>query len=159
MINESAVSFNWLKQQTGLDDQVPSQTVQAWNKIVVQMRSVSQTIISTQQWVSDCWICKDSKFETNVAPRWSLPDKIDEWPSGNVLLAQTQPTNHGSFLKLLSSHESGLPDDSDNAVQRFYALDDGTQGRGDVAMCQAEYVRAWLFIALGPLLMSIALSP
>ena len=40
-----------------------------------------------------------------------------------------------------------------------HELDDATKVRGDVAMSQAQHVRAWLATAFGNLLMSIALSP
>jgi len=157
--NESAISFNWLKEQVGLGNNSGSQTIEIWERIKKQMRNVDQVVVSLQDWVSDYWICKGAQVNPHFAAKWMPPDDLDEWPMMDVQLNDALSTNHNSFLKILSSAKVDLELHSDNAVREFYLLDGATQVRGDTAMHQAQYVRAWLFTALGPLLMSIPLSP
>jgi hypothetical protein len=156
--NESAISFNWLREQAGLD--VPTGKVSAtWDRIKTQMRNMDQVIVSTQDWVSDYWICKGAQIKTVFAAKWEPPDELDAWPVMELPLKNVRPTNYKQFLAILARAKVDGSYDSDDAVQKFYALDDATQARGDVSMHQAQYVRAWLFTALGPLLMSVTLSP
>lgn len=157
--NESAVSFKWLKEQVILGNNPNSQAIEIWERIKKQMRNVDQVVISLQDWISDYWICKGAQVQLNFAAKWAPPDDLDEWPTMDVQFNDALSTNHDSFLKILSSAKVDLEFDSDNAVQEFYLLDGATQFIGDTAMHQAQYVRAWLFTAFGPLLMSIALSP
>src|SRR5207244_4235333 len=68
-------------------------------------------------------------------------------------------TNHSNFLRVLSAAADVVESGSDAAVSEFYALDEATTRRADLAMIQAQHVRAWLSTALGNMLSSIALSP
>jgi hypothetical protein len=119
-----------------------------------------------QDWISDFWICKTANAsELGVRPGWDPPDEIDEWPSvpSGLLQAyapeQMRRTNHSAFLSLLNAAPDVVESSSDAAVSEFYALDQATTRIADLAMIQAEYVRAWLSTAVGNLLSSIVLSP
>ncbi len=156
--NESAISFNWLKERAGLLDK-KSQACQKWERIKNEMLTVTQQIISLQDWASDYWICKGFQVNPYFVAKWAPPDALDEWPSAEINFGQIRPTNHRDFLQILSGAKVSPEINSNDAVREFYLWDDVTATRGDVAMHKAQYVRAWLFTALGPLLMSIPLSP
>ena len=160
MLNESAISFNWLEEQIDSDKVPFSNAVQTWNRIREKMRNVTQGVTSTQNWVSDFWICKRSKLSlgTYVA-KWMPPDNLHDWPLSDLVTTNGTPTNYKNFSNILSAAVVDADYDSNEAVQRFYLLDKATVARGDAAMHQAQYARAWLFTALGSLLMSVALSP
>ena len=130
------------------------------------MRATTQIISSSQDWISDFWICKTADVDFDgVVPKWDPPDELDEWPTLPPRLLdlyapeKTRLTNHSNFQRLLDSAVSVTESSSNAAVMEFYALDDATTRIGDTAMIQAEYVRAWLSTALGNLLSSMALSP
>jgi len=134
------------------------------------MRATTQAFTSLQDWISDFWICKTADIDPlggflGIVPRWAPPNELDEWPSlPTELLEHYAPeparlTNHAHFARLLSAAAEVDENSSDAAVSEFYALDGATRQRGDLAMIQAQYVRAWLSTALGNLLKGIAFSP
>ena len=129
---------------------------------------MTQTVISTQDWMSDFWICKTAEpghFGLGVTPKWDPPDEMDEWPAlpaeflERYTPQRTRPTNHAAFARLLSAAPDAAESSSDDAVLQFYALDQATTERGDAAMTEAQHVRAWLTTAVGSLLRGMALSP
>ena len=56
-INESAASFKWLTKSLGTGD-TSSGCNRSWQRVRDQMRGLSQSIMSSQDWISDFWICK-----------------------------------------------------------------------------------------------------
>lgn len=166
--NESAVSYRWLTRNLGLDGGAPGRCGRSWREVRESMRSTTQTIFSTQDWVSDFWLCKTAaadSFGLGVTPAWDPPDEMDEWPALPAHLLErytpgtTRPTNHAAFARLLRSAGDAAEGGSDEAVLQFHALDQATTQRGDAAMTQAQQVRAWLTTALGSLLRGVALVP
>lgn len=157
MTNQSASSYNWLKKQVGLPEN--GACVDIWERIKGEMRGVTQSVVSIQDWVSDYWICKSAELRSGFSAKWAPPDHLDDWPMHTESTKYGDITNYAAFIKILDSSTDDSEYDSNEAVKRFYLLDDSWMTRGDVDMHQAEYVRAFLFIALGPLLMSITLSP
>jgi hypothetical protein len=162
--NESAISFRWLKENLGLQE-VSSR----WQQVRADMRATTQIVSSTQDWMSDFWICKTADINplgSGVVPNWNPPDELDEWPTVPTELLElyaperSRPTNYGSFARLLGSATAVAESSNDAAISEFYALDDRAgMPQEKVALIQAQYVRAWLATAVGNLLSSIALSP
>jgi hypothetical protein len=157
--NESAISFNWLKQTIEPGGEQPGIVVQSWNNTRDRMRNMKQGYASSQHWVSDYWICKGIQFSGQFMAKWTPPDHIDEFPSPGLQIPHAHRTNHSYFSDILTQAPAPEGFDVNEAVNKFFALDDATIERADSPMHQAQYVRAWLFTALGPLLMSITLSP
>lgn len=130
------------------------------------MRATTQIFASSQDWISDFWICKTADINySGIVPKWDPPGELDEWPTLPTGLLElyspkrTRLTNHANFARLLGSATSVAESSSNAAVSQFYEIDQASTRRGDTAMIQAQYVRAWLSTALGNLLSSIALSP
>jgi hypothetical protein len=165
--NEAVTSFRWLIQNLGARD-ASSRISRSWQRVRNQMRGTVQSFTSSQDWISDFWICKTANASViglGVQPGWDPPDELDEWPSVPSGLLQAyhpedmRQTNHSAFVSVLNSAPDVVESSSDTAVSEFYALDDATTRIADVAMIQAQYVRAWLSTAIGTLLSSVALSP
>lgn len=176
--NESAASFKWLMDNLGLGaaagkspslGEGDSRCSNSWRQVRDSMRATTQIVSSTQDWISDFWICKTADINplgSGVVPRWQPPDELDEWPTVPAELLErytpqgTRPTNHANFERLLNSATTVTERSSDAAVAEFYALADRAQmPQEHLARIQDQYVRAWLSTAFGNLLSSMALSP
>lgn len=164
--NESACSYRWLTTslvRSGASELVDS----SWQRIRGQMRTVSQSVVSTQDWISDFWICKTAApgVTGNVQPKWDPPDELDEWPSvpSGFLDLYTpdnlQPTNHAHFGDVLAAAGDVAENSSDAAVSEFALINQVELSGLLAAKIHAQHVRAWLCTAVGNLLSSIALSP
>ena len=164
--NESAVSFAWLADRLGLVTGKPGRTKAVWQGVRDQMRRTDQIFASSQDWISDFWLCKATQINPlGIVPKWDPPDDLDEWTtldidlSSMALSAIVRLANHAAFERMLAGVKEVPGGGTDAAVLQFYELDQATRVPGDLAMLQAQHVRAWLATAFGNLLMSIALSP
>ena len=166
--NESAISLRWLKKNLRIGMEASSLCNGSWQRVRDSMRATTQTFASIQDWISDFWICKTAdvnRVGIGIVPKWDPPNELDEWPTLTTeLLELNLPerprlANHGSFASLLDSAPDVMEASSNAAVSEFYALNEAWREQGDLAMVQAEWVRAWLSTCLGNLLSSIALSP
>src|SRR5712692_8787092 len=139
--NESAVSFRWLTESLGASD-TSSACSRSWRQVRGEMRAVSQSFFSSQDWISDFWLCKTAGVSLTglgVQPTWDPPDELAEWPSLPSGFLQTyaphdmRTTNHAQFLRVLSAATDVVESSSDAAVSEFYALDQATTRGGGLA--------------------------
>lgn len=166
-VNESAISYRWLADAIDLGGGSRSRCVREWEQVRSSMRATTQSFASLQDWISDFWICKtamNSQAGVGIVPTWDPPEELDAWPvppgfRQGVAVPGARRTRHEATAQVLSAAPAPPEGDSNDAVLEFYALDDAWRTQGDLAMLQAQHVRAWLATALGNLLSSIAFSP
>ena len=62
------------------------------------MLAVTQIVASTQDWISDFWMCKtaiSNPIGSGIAPAWDPPTKLDDWPTLSAELLQQYTPEKG----------------------------------------------------------------
>jgi hypothetical protein len=167
--NESAASFVWLARALGQLPDATGPVVEAWIDTRDRMRRPNdQNIVYGVDWISDPWLAKAARRTVlgTVAPYWSPPDRLDNWPTYEVaqLIRSVgfggQRTNYQGMVDLLATTPPGIGDiDAVEAIGRFVAMDSEIANHGDVRMVQTDQVRAWLATSVGRLLLGVMLTP
>ena len=111
-MNESAASFKWLFESLALDsDDSPCR--EAWARVSQSMRATSQYFVSTQDWISDFWICKGAKSGWGgLMPTWNPPERIDAWQTvshdrlPDSLRTRARKTDHSAVDAAIASASS-----------------------------------------------------
>ena len=156
--NESAASFAWLWARLGEPSREP------WGVVRGRMLGVTQAFGYMQDWVPDFWMARNSRaFGSAVlTPSWDPPESVDEWPTLGVEAVRGllhARTNHSAFVRVMQENAAPVESDRREAVEAFMRGESQIERLGDAHMVRGEHVRAWLSVALGNLLMSIALTP
>jgi hypothetical protein len=151
MATESARSYAWLRHSIGVSDDT-GLVAEAWREVRGRMRPVDQSIHFTTDWISDPWLARGVKDTalTMVAPTWDPPDRLDEWPAFGVdrLVAALATPARRTRVQALPD-ELTLPPDHDAVIARFVQME---------SVVQANHVRAWLAVSVGPLLRGVMLT-
>src|SRR4051794_9999948 len=163
--NESARSYGWLRDSLGFSDDT-GPVAEAWREVRARMRPVDQNIQFMTDWVSDPWLARGVKDTgmTMVAPAWDPPDRLEEWPAFGVdrlvaaLATEARRTRVQALPDALTLPPSGSTADHDFAVARFVQMESEIQRHADARMVQVNHLRAWLAVAVGPLLRGVMLT-
>ena len=100
-----------------------------------------------------------------VAPLWSPPDELDDWPDFDVADAiaatgMTAERTHWSTVHARIADAGAVHStDAARAVAEFLENEMRIARHGDAYMVTGEHVRAWLLASIGPLLRGLLLSP
>jgi hypothetical protein len=165
MLNESARSFSWLSSLLGIGHPTsPGDAERLWFQTAKEMLDRTQVIMYSQDWLSDFWLARGTKFAGLLGPVWNPPVFIDDWQIGGqaIASASNQPsrsTNHPAFLKTLEDNASPEVSYDADALSDFTQWQSEIKQHKDTRMIQVENVRAWLGTSVGHLLMSVLLSP
>lgn len=165
--NAPALAWAWLTQRlSGPDDGTRPSVEHEWNRFRSEMDGRRVPLASITTWLSDYWIAK-SQYEArgHLAGRWSLPDRIDQWPCLEMQNPfkhgdpRVRPTNSAALLDLLTATHPAHVRSGADACRRFAELRSSSTAHADAAMISFSQTLGWLTAALGDLLKPIALTP